>query len=114
MAPALDRYARADYSTPVKIAPMPRQASEPVASERRYVRAEIRPSGENDPGAIVEGRYAASSDGLVRVWDNAGVLLGSAACKPGDNPEHVARKLLREKRNTGFYDPLPYSRDHIV
>ena len=76
------------------------------------MRAEIRPSLEGDPRAIIEGRYAAS-DGLVRVWDMQGNLLGTEAFN-GDNPGHVARKLLRAKRNTGFYDPLPYPRNHVV
>ena len=74
--------------------------------------AEIQPSSESDPGAIIEGRYTAS-DGLVRVWDMQGKLLGTQVFN-GDNPAHVARKILRAKLNTGFYDPLPYSRDNVV
>jgi hypothetical protein len=81
--------------------------------EPRYVYAEIHPAFGNDPGAIREGRYAAS-DGLVRVWDMQGKLLGTQAFKTGDDPARVARKVLREKRGTGFYDPLPYPRAPIV
>jgi hypothetical protein len=81
--------------------------------EPRYVCAEIQPSSGSDPGAIIEGRFAAS-DGLVRVWDMQGKLLGTQAFKTGDDPARVARKVLREKRGTGFYDPLPYPRNNVV
>jgi hypothetical protein len=80
--------------------------------EPRYVYAEMHPASGNDPGAIIEGRYA-SADGLVRVWDMQGKLLGTQVFN-GDNPAHVARKILREKRGTGFYDPLPYPRNNVV
>jgi hypothetical protein len=43
-----------------------------------------------------------------------GKLLGTQAFKTGDDPARVARKVLREKRGTGFYDPLPYPRDRLV
>ena len=89
----------------------PRPTPQPMP-EPRYVYAEIQPASEGDPGAIIEGRYAAS-DGMVRVWDMQGKLLGTQAFN-GDNPGHVARKVLRAKRNTGFYDPLPYPRTPIV
>src|SRR5262249_19067938 len=91
--------------------PQPQSTPVEAASQRHYVRAEVRPSSEGDPGAIIEGRYAASG-GLVRVWDIQGNLLGTEAFN-GDNPEHVARKLLRAKR-TGFFDPINYPRNHVV
>jgi len=46
--------------------------------------------------------------------DLQGKLLGTRAFKPDDDPAHVARKILREKRNTGFYDPFPVYRAPIV
>jgi len=46
---------------------------------------------------------------LIRVWDNQGTLLGSAAHRPGDDVLAIARKLLREKKHSsGFYTPLKY------
>src|SRR5262249_37385565 len=90
----------------------PRPAPQPMP-EPRYVYAEVHPASGNDPGAIIEGRYAAS-DGLVRVWDMQGKLLGTQVFKNGDDPAHVARKILRGKRGSGFYDPLPYSRNNVV
>jgi len=91
--------------------PQPRPT--PQMPEPRYVYAEVRPCSGNDAGAIIEGRYAAS-DGLVRVWDMQGKLLGTQALKTGDDPAHAARKILRAKRDTGFYDLLPYPRTSIV
>jgi hypothetical protein len=90
--------------------PPPEPELEP---ERHYVRVEIRPSSENDPGAIIEGSYALIGN-LVQVWDLQGKLLGSAAVHPDENPDSVARRILRARRNTGFYDPLPYPRDRLV
>src|SRR5262249_6236439 len=89
----------------------PRPTPQPMP-EPRYIYAEIHPASGNDPGAIIEGRYAAA-DGLVRVWDMQGKLLGTLTFN-GDNPAHVARKILREKRGTGFYDLLPYPRNNVV
>ena len=79
----------------------------PSTETPRPVGAEARPASENDPGAIVEGAFTAAG-GMVRVFDAEGNLLGASPFKPGDDLEAVARRLLREKRNTDFYDPIPY------
>ena len=81
--------------------------------ERHYVRIEIRPSSENDPGQILEGRFATIGS-LVQVWSLDGKLLGSGAVKPDEDPKSVARKILRVKSDCGnsFYRPL-YPRGSI-
>jgi hypothetical protein len=48
-------------------------------------------------GVIAVGRFAIV-DSEVRVGDLQGKLLGTHILKPSDDPEAVARKLLREKR----------------
>jgi len=90
--------------------PPPEPEPEP---ERHYVRVEIRPSSENDPGQIQEGRFATIGS-LVQVWDLNGKLLGSGAVKPDEDPKSVARKILRVKSDCGnsFYRPL-YPRGSI-
>ena len=90
--------------------PPPEPEPEP---ERHYVHVEIRPASENDPGQIIEGRYAVIGS-LVQVWDLNGRLLGSGAVKPDEDPKSVARKILRVKSDCGnsFYRPL-YPRGSI-
>jgi hypothetical protein len=93
------------------------QAQKPPAEpepepERHYVRVEIRPSSENDPGQILEGRYATIGS-LVQVWTLDGRLLGSGEARPDEEPASVARKILRAKSDCGnnnFYRPLRYPR----
>ena len=89
-------------------APPPPEEPEP---ERHYVRIEIRPSSENDPGQVLEGRFATIGS-LVQVWDLNGKLLGSGAVRPDEDPASVARKILKAKSDCGnsFYRPLKYPR----
>jgi len=76
------------------------------------VRAEISPTGERDCGLIIEGYYTIDNN-LLRVYDMAGKLLDTQPVKAGDNLEHAARHLLRERSDLGgFYRPLPPYRTH--
>jgi hypothetical protein len=89
--------------------PAPEPEPEP---ERHYVHVEIRPASENDPGQIIEGRYAVIGS-LVQVWDLNGKLLGSGEVHADEDPKSVARKILRAKSDCGinsFYGPLRYPR----
>ena len=89
-------------------APPPEPEPEP---ERHYVRVEIRPASENDPGQVQEGHFATIGT-LVQVWDLNGKLLGSGAVRPDEDPASVARKILKAKSDCGnsFYRPLKYPR----
>jgi hypothetical protein len=88
----------------------PKQMAEPSGIEWRRVWATVeRPSETNPGGAIVEGLYRVE-DGMVKVTDLQGRLLGTQPIKPGDDVEAAARKILREKKATAFYDPIQYPR----
>jgi len=60
-------------------------------------------------GTIIEGTWTTTADGTLRVRDMEGRLF-TDRLDPNDDPEHVARKLLREKhgKHTSFYDPIKY------
>ena len=80
-------------------------------SEPRRIRVTVEfPSEEKGtPGAVVEGTYTTSDDGLIRVRDAEGKLLGTQRLKPCDDVEAAARKLLREKCGyNSFHAPLPF------
>jgi hypothetical protein len=88
----------------------PKQMAEPSGIEWRRVWATVeRPSETNPGGAIVEGLYRVE-DGMVRVTTLDGRPIGSAAFRPGDDVEAAARKILREKKASAFYDPIQYPR----
>ncbi len=86
--------------------------SEPVArapeSEPRRVWVTVEPPSEKSCGTIVEGTWTIA-DGVIRVRDMEGRLF-TERLAPGDNAEHVARRLLREKhgKHTAFYAPIRY------
>ena len=72
-----------------------------------------QPTESNPGGTIAEG-FEQHTDSQVRVYDTDGNLLGSAASRPGDDIEVVARRVLREKkRSTAFYDPIAYPRSAL-
>jgi hypothetical protein len=71
-----------------------------------------RPSETNPGGAIVEGSYRVE-DGMVKVADLQGRLLGTQPIKPGDDAEAAARKILREKKASAFYDPIQYPKTSV-
>jgi hypothetical protein len=60
----------------------------------------------------VEGTWTIAG-GVIRVRDMEGRLY-TESLGPHDNPEHVARKLLRDKcgKHTAFYDPIRYPRSY--
>jgi hypothetical protein len=68
-----------------------------------------RPSETNPGGVIAEGLYRVE-DGMVKVTDLQARLLGTQPIKPDDDVEAAARKILREKRASAFYDPIQYPR----
>ena len=63
----------------------------------------------DDPGEIVEGFYDVKA-GVLYVWDAKDSRpIGQLAISPGDDVEHAARKLLREKSGKGrFNQPINY------
>jgi hypothetical protein len=88
----------------------PKQEPSSIEAEWRRVLATVeRPSETNPGGAIVEGLYRVE-DGMVKVTDLQGRLLGTQPIKPGDHAEAAARKILREKKASAFYDPIQYPR----
>jgi hypothetical protein len=98
-----------------KLSPPPQSIQPEPEPERHYIRVEIRPASENDPGQIIEGRYAVIGS-LVQVWDLNGRLLGSGEVRPDEDSKSVARKILRAKSDCGnnnFYRPLRYPNSSI-
>jgi hypothetical protein len=93
----------------------PKQMAEPSGIEWRRVWATVeRPSEANPGGAIVEGLYRVE-DGMVKVTDLQGHLLGTQPIRPGDDIEAAARKILREKsgKHSEFYAPIPYPKTSV-
>lgn len=85
------------------------RAESPVV---HHVRATVRLPTETDPGAIVEGQYRIVN-GNLEVADLEGRLLGTQPINPGDDAEAAARAILRKKRSSGFYAPIPYPRRSV-
>ena len=81
--------------------------------ERHYVRVQVRPSSENDPGEIREAHFATIGS-LVKIWDLQGRLLGSGPVRPDEDSKAVAQRILKAKSDCGnsFYRPL-YPRGSI-
>jgi len=74
----------------------PQRSSEPVEPPRRYrVRAEVSPTSERDCGIVIDGVFEIS-EGLIRVYDMSGRLLGSSPFRPGDNAELALRGAFTE------------------
>ena len=66
------------------------------------------PPTEDDPGAVIEGGYTLTEDGLLRVYDTDRNLLGTE--HPGADAGTAARRVLRAKKAaSSFYDPINYS-----
>jgi hypothetical protein len=61
----------------------------------------------SDPGQIIEALYSVQG-GLVAVKDLKNEPIGTAEIHRGDDVLAAARKLVREKRPSGFFDPIPY------
>jgi hypothetical protein len=71
-----------------------------------------QPSDSNPGGAIAEGQYRIVN-GNLEVTDLQGRLLGTQPINPGDDAEAAARAVLRKKRSSGFYAPIPYPRRSV-
>jgi hypothetical protein len=95
-------------SEPQPTAPKQIERAESPVVRRVYVTVE-RPSETNPGGAIVEGSYWIE-DGMVKVTDLQGRLLGTQPINPGDDAEAAARAVLRKKRGSAFYAPIQYPR----
>jgi hypothetical protein len=69
---------------------------------------------ETSPGAILEGHYEIDN-GKVRVTV-AGRPVGSEEVKPNEDPEVIARRILRraKSRSGDFYGPIRYRPPSIV
>jgi hypothetical protein len=79
-----------------------------VLEELRTPTAIGCPPDERSCGIVIEGAYALCGDQL-HVRDHEG-RSWTVALKPGDNPEILARKLLREKfgKHHAFNQPIHY------
>ena len=95
-----------------KIVPLPEKAtaapaSPPVCRSRIWI--QTSPPGRRDPGSIAEGWFMVR-DGVLYVEDMFGKLLARQPMTATDNPESIARRILRDKAQGGpgdFYRPLP-------
>jgi hypothetical protein len=90
--------------TPVPSRPEPEPEPEP-----KRVRVTIDLPTDTSLGAVVDGFYFVQ-DEMVYVSDALKRPLGRLALNPGDNPEIVARRLLKSKHcgNNNFYRKLQY------
>src|SRR5262249_36058327 len=91
------RFVRSEPAEPPR-APLPRPTIFPTEEVRRSICCTVRlPKPEKgDPGQIMEGSYSLS-DGVLRVYDEDGWMLGTDTLGPGDDVMHAARKILRER-----------------
>jgi hypothetical protein len=96
--------------------PQPTARSEVVpnmsTSIRRIWTQTEQPSDRNPGGAIVEGQYRIVN-GNLEVTDLEGRLLATQPIKSGDDAEAAARKILREKKASPFYAPIPYPKTSV-
>jgi hypothetical protein len=73
-----------------------------------YISVTVRAPKDGNPGQIEEGRFAVEN-GAVVLSDYRGIRIASLPLQPGQDPTAVARKLLRQTRQTTeFYRPLHY------
>jgi len=85
--------------------PPPEPEPEP---EFKRVRVTIELPTDNNLGSVVDGYYFVQ-DEMVYVSDALKRPLGRLALNPGDNPEIVARRLLKAKHcSNNFYRKLQY------
>jgi hypothetical protein len=108
-----DRYAVASDEPPKPAMVRPsEELAEPLVAH--HIQVQVAPPTENDPGAIVEGSYTLTEDGLLRVFDTDQNLLGTERLKLGEDPARVARQLLRKKQGNGFDRRVEYPNLGIV
>jgi hypothetical protein len=101
--------ALSSVDTPMPSTPAPASAEEPAEPlDVHRVHIQIAPPTENDPGAIVEGSYTLTADGVLRVYDADDNLLGTEHLQPGADAVAAARRVLRAKKSPEFWAPLNY------
>jgi hypothetical protein len=77
----------------------PRSVEEPAEPLVQIpVHVQVAPPTEDDPGAIIEGGCTLTEDGVLRVYDADGNLLGTEHLAPGADVRAAARRVLREKK----------------
>jgi hypothetical protein len=76
----------------------------------RRIRATIEQPNERNPGGVIVEAIYRVEGGAVKVEDLEGRLLGTQPITPGDDVEAAARRILREKKVSQFYQPIPYPR----
>jgi hypothetical protein len=82
---------------------------EPAPLEWKPIETQVSPPDERSCGIVVEGAHAVCGDQL-HVRDHEGKSW-RVALKPGDNPDILARKLLREKfgKHHAFNQSSPFT-----
>jgi hypothetical protein len=86
-------------SKPLPRTPAPRPVEEPAESLVAHrIYAQVAPPTDTDPGAIVEGSYSLTENGVLRVYDVDGNLLGTEHLRPDANAGAAARRVLREQK----------------
>jgi hypothetical protein len=101
-----------DKPMPSTPAPASVEPAEPLVAHR--IQVQVAPRTENDPGAIIEGSYTLTEDGVLRVYDADQNLLGTECLKLGEDPARAARQLLRKKQGNGFDRRIEYPNLGIV
>ena len=97
--------AKAVKAREAPVPPPPEPEPEP---EFKRVRVTIELPTDNNLGSVVDGYYFVQ-DEMVYVSDASKRPLGRLALNPGDNPEIVARRLLKSKYcGNNFYRKLQY------
>jgi hypothetical protein len=96
---------------PMPSTPPPAAASiEPAELVEHRIWVQVAPPTDTDPGAIVEGSYTLTEDGVVRVYDADHNLLGTERLAPGADAGAAARRVLREKKSPAqFWNPISYT-----
>jgi hypothetical protein len=96
-----------DRPMPSTPAPASVEPASPLVSHP--IRVRVAPPTDADPGAIVEGTYTLTEDGVLRVYDTDRNLLGTEHLHPGADAGAAARRVLREKKSPGqFWSPISY------
>jgi hypothetical protein len=85
---------------PMPNSPAPVSAEEPAELlEEHRIYVQVAPPTEDSPaGAIVEGSYSLTEDGVVRVYDVDGNLVATDHLSPDADAAAAARRMLREKK----------------
>jgi hypothetical protein len=95
---------------PMPTTPPPSSSTEPAELVVHHIRVQVAPPTDTDPGAIVEGSYTLTEDGVLRVYDVDHNLLGTEHLAPGADAGAAARRVLREKKSPGqFWGTINYT-----